>query len=186
MDGYVTLGVAAKTVGVSLNTYQEAFYLSRTVDERKGLVVNGVMMVPLSTVKSVMPHIPINLWPGNRFDRPGDDWLLVIDGRPVNGYPEYAATREGQIWSRVPRTDEERKGVIFWRRVGTSASVVTLANAEGAVSRSIHQVILETYIGPRPKGKEARHRNGDVTNNSLKNLCWGTHKDLAKKKGKRR
>ncbi|KKM63215.1 hypothetical protein LCGC14_1513630, partial [marine sediment metagenome] len=39
----------------------------------------------------------------------------------------------------------------------------------------IHRLILETYIGPRPKGMECRHLNGNPADNRFENLCWGTH-----------
>src|SRR5258706_1418925 len=40
----------------------------------------------------------------------------------------------------------------------------------------IHRLILETFIGPCPTGKEARHLDGDPSNNKLSNLEWGTPK----------
>lgn len=41
----------------------------------------------------------------------------------------------------------------------------------------IHQIVLEAFVGPRQPGLEARHRDGDPTNNRLDNLCWGTSAD---------
>jgi hypothetical protein len=41
-------------------------------------------------------------------------------------------------------------------------------------ARSIHRFVLETFVGPRPDGKEACHRDGDRTNNHLDNLRWDT------------
>ena len=35
-------------------------------------------------------------------------------------------------------------------------------------------MILETFVGPRPEGQQCRHLDGDKSNNSLVNLCWGT------------
>ena len=45
----------------------------------------------------------------------------------------------------------------------------------GLHSHTIHKLVLEAFRGPRPHGMEARHLDGDGTNNRLSNLCWGTH-----------
>jgi hypothetical protein len=44
-----------------------------------------------------------------------------------------------------------------------------------SVNRFVHQLVLETFIGPRPPGMEVRHViNNDPTDNRLVNLAWGT------------
>lgn len=40
----------------------------------------------------------------------------------------------------------------------------------------LHRVVLEAFVGPRPEGMVCRHLDGDKTNNSVSNLCWGTQK----------
>ena len=40
--------------------------------------------------------------------------------------------------------------------------------------RKVHHFVLETFVSPRPEGKECRHLNGDRTDNRLANLAWGT------------
>lgn len=40
--------------------------------------------------------------------------------------------------------------------------------------RLAHQLVLTAFVGPRPKGKVARHLDGDPTNNRKSNLRWGT------------
>lgn len=39
---------------------------------------------------------------------------------------------------------------------------------------SVHKLVLETFVGPRPEGMECRHLDGNKLNNRLENLCWGT------------
>ncbi len=41
--------------------------------------------------------------------------------------------------------------------------------------RFVHHLVLETFIGPRPKGMEARHLDDVKANNHEDNLCWGAH-----------
>lgn len=40
--------------------------------------------------------------------------------------------------------------------------------------RMIHRVVAEAFIGPRPKGCEILHNDGDKTNFRLSNLRYGT------------
>ncbi len=39
---------------------------------------------------------------------------------------------------------------------------------------SVHSLALTSFVGPRAPGMEARHLNGDPTDNRLVNLAWGT------------
>lgn len=50
----------------------------------------------------------------------------------------------------------------------------------------IHILILKTFVGERPPGKEARHKNGIRTDNRLSNLCWGTKKQNARDRKRER
>jgi len=46
----------------------------------------------------------------------------------------------------------------------------------------VHRLLMETFIGPCPKGMECRHLDGNPQNNKLNNLCWGSHSDNEKDK----
>lgn len=41
-------------------------------------------------------------------------------------------------------------------------------------SRKIHQLVLETFVGLRPPGMVACHKDDNPANNHLDNLYWGT------------
>ena len=41
----------------------------------------------------------------------------------------------------------------------------------------VHRLVLETFIGLPPAGREACHNDGRHQNNRLSNLRWGTHKE---------
>ena len=47
----------------------------------------------------------------------------------------------------------------------------------GGSRRRVHHLSLETFIGPRPPGKNGLHWDDDPKNNLLMNLRWGTQAD---------
>jgi hypothetical protein len=53
--------------------------------------------------------------------------------------------------------------------------VVTLSGNGVKVKRKVHQLVLESFVGPCPEGMEACHNDGNELNNSLSNLRWDTH-----------
>ena len=48
-----------------------------------------------------------------------------------------------------------------------------------SLTKKIHRLVLETYVGLCPEGMECRHLDGNPKNNNLYNLSWGTHKENA-------
>jgi len=44
----------------------------------------------------------------------------------------------------------------------------------------VHRLVLETFIGPCPKGKEGCHNDGNKENNFIGNLRWDTKKENCK------
>lgn len=47
----------------------------------------------------------------------------------------------------------------------------------GKVTSFVHTLVAAAFLGPRPEGMQVRHADGDRTNNTLGNLCYGTPKD---------
>lgn len=43
----------------------------------------------------------------------------------------------------------------------------------------IHRAVLEAFVGPCPSGQEARHLDGNPSQNTLDNLAWGTRQENA-------
>ena len=44
-------------------------------------------------------------------------------------------------------------------------------------SRSVHHLVLEAFVGPRPAGLVTRHGPEGVASNALRNLCYGTQRE---------
>jgi hypothetical protein len=58
-------------------------------------------------------------------------------------------------------------------------STVLLCMGYRQVQRKVHLLVLEAFVGPRPKGMLGLHKDDDTFNNRLSNLYWGTHRDNA-------
>ena len=53
--------------------------------------------------------------------------------------------------------------------------IVTLCDTENSHhTRPVHRLVLETFVRPKNPGEECRHLDGNIRNNALTNLCWGT------------
>lgn len=46
-------------------------------------------------------------------------------------------------------------------------------------TKRVHVLVLEAFVGPRPAGFDACHRDDDQSNNALSNLKWGTRRENA-------
>lgn len=52
-------------------------------------------------------------------------------------------------------------------------------------SRTVHSIVLEAFVGPRPSSRhECRHIDGVKTNCNLNNLSWGTYEENQRDKVK--
>lgn len=75
-------------------------------------------------------------------------------------------------------TQQFHKGKVLTAGPGWSGRpTITLHSPGRRITRSVHQLVLEAFMGPRPPGKEALHWDDDRTNNQLSNLRWGTRSE---------
>lgn len=99
--------------------------------------------------------------------------------KPVVGYEEfYEVSDAGRVRSLTRRTPVGvRVGRILKPRRHKNGGhrYVQLCRDGGCVSRTVHRLVLETFLGPRPEGMEACHfPDRDPGNNRLANLRWDT------------
>ena len=93
--------------------------------------------------------------------------------KPIPNWPEYEITPTGEIWSvRCER----------WLKPSMAAGYkhIVLYRGKKEIGKSVHCLILETYVGPCPAGMEACHNNGVKTDNRLDNLRWDTRSNNQK------
>lgn len=103
--------------------------------------------------------------------------------KAIDGEPGYRACDDGSIWSQWQRTGKAGGGTTHvigttWKRLKPHVRKrdgrlqVCLSNGR----RYVHQLILETFVGPCPQDMEAMHADDNPANNRLDNLSWGTHR----------
>lgn len=97
--------------------------------------------------------------------------------RDVAGFPGYRVGDDGSVWSRRLAIRGERMGD-DWHRLNPvprrGYPRVGLWRDSKLHWRSVHALVLNAFIGPRPEGMECCHEDGDKTNNRLSNIRWDT------------
>jgi hypothetical protein len=87
--------------------------------------------------------------------------------RVVLGCEAYEVSNEGQVRrnGRILKTLKSKTGHLS----------VTLSTYPTKKQAGVHQLVLLAFVGPAPKGAEARHYpDRDPSNNRLSNLSWAT------------
>lgn len=110
--------------------------------------------------------------------------------KDIPGYEgRYQASTEGRIRSVDHRVRVVAHGTEATRLVrgrvlrpgryerGGHVSVVL---GHGANGSPVHQLIMQTFVGPAPSGCEVCHNNGDPTDNRLINLRYDTRSENIK------
>lgn len=93
--------------------------------------------------------------------------------KTIKNFPDYAVSTYGRV-KRITVGQATRIGHILKPGIGGSGYLhVSLApRGKKHKPKTIHRIVLETFISPCPEGKECNHRDGNKTNNCLKNLEW--------------
>ena len=106
--------------------------------------------------------------------------------KPVNGYVGiYEVSSHGRVRSvdrAITRSDGQvhrRKGKLLRTPLSTGGGYPFLRlSAQGKTQvRTVHSLVAEAFIGPRPEGREVCHNDGNPANNRLDNLRYGTSSD---------
>ena len=103
--------------------------------------------------------------------------------RPIRGYEtRYEVSSHGRVRAIFPRYRHVHwiGRVLNPSQDGQGYKHLTLVSASGERRRrSVHHLVLDSFLGTRPLGCEALHRDGNPENNSISNLAWGTRKENA-------
>src|SRR5262245_39281520 len=103
--------------------------------------------------------------------------------REIPGFPAYRVGNDGSVWTRRRKGGNDRGANRLtnnWRlmklhRHGGYVRVNLVGDGVN-VSRAVHCLVLEAFVGPCPPGMEACHfPDSNRANNNLSNLRWDTH-----------
>lgn len=98
----------------------------------------------------------------------------IFQWRPIAGFDEYFISTNGEIKNiKTNRTLKPLKS----GSGGKYRSVILWKNKVSVGPRYIHRLVLETFVGPAPDGKQCAHLDGNPENNKLINLKWVTPKE---------
>lgn len=93
------------------------------------------------------------------------------------GFPLYEVSDQGRVRS-LSREFPRHVGKVLKHAVGRKGHHhVCLSNNGHAKTFSVHILVLEAFVCPRPEGLIGLHRDDDKTNNRVENLYWGTYSD---------
>ncbi len=96
--------------------------------------------------------------------------------KTIEGFPNYMIGSDGSVWSN------QRTRGLPWRKLSPGTDTdgykhVVLRRDNKSHLRKVHQLVLESFVGPRPDGMVCRHfPDRTRSNNDLDNLSWGTPK----------
>ena len=98
---------------------------------------------------------------------------MVEEWREIPG-TLYSVSSEGRIASRKRGKEKFLRPAL----AGNGYLMVVLRTPTASGSRTIHSVVGEVFLGPRPTQKhQINHKNGDKTDNQVGNLEWITAKE---------
>lgn len=95
--------------------------------------------------------------------------------RPVVGYEQhYEVSDQGRV-RRIGAATGARPGRVLKNQAASNGyQRIKLAVAGRNRDYSIHVLVLEAFVCPRPAGKEVNHINSDRKDNRIANLEWVT------------
>ena len=114
-----------------------------------------------------------------------DTFEPTIEYRDIPGFPGYRIGTDGSVWSSR-QLNKGHRGQ--WHRLHIrvtntrqhlSVSLQDSVTKRGK-TRFIHSILLEAFVGPRPPGMLALHKNDIPHDNRLDNLYWGTESEQAR------
>lgn len=108
-----------------------------------------------------------------------------VQFKAIPDYPGYRAGDDGSIWVREAFNVSMGSGPERWRQVVPTPVKygylkLQVRGPSGRKLRFVHRLVLEAFVGPRPRGMVCRHfPDRNPSNNRLDNLQWGTCRENA-------
>jgi len=187
--GYLSVGLSHPSLGkqtVNLHTLVATHFL--------GPVGPGMVVVHADRdrANNAADNLRIVTWreacrlsaphkPKARGYRPGDGDLPPeasgVEWRELPGFGgRYYASSAGDIWTRFNRNG---RGAMFSKDADRRIKYLNcvLRRPDGTqVTRTVHSIIAEAFLGPRPQGLYVCHRDDNPRNNAVANLYYAAPK----------
>ncbi len=116
--------------------------------------------------------------------------LPELEGEEIRHVPEwpgYAVTDQGRVFGC--RSKHPRNGFRYqtWAEIAATKGhrgywVISLTKGGRRRQWKLHQLVLLTFVGPKPDGMQGCHYDDNPDNNCLDNLRWDTPSENAKDK----
>lgn len=94
----------------------------------------------------------------------------------IPGYSDYLVDENGTVVS----TKGGEWFVMKPHATNVGYLRVKLSNGPHQRKHSVHKLVMTSFVGPVPEGKQINHKDGDKTNNTLSNLEYVTPKENIK------
>lgn len=96
--------------------------------------------------------------------------------KPVVGFQgKYEVSSIGRVRSLIQQPSKHREFMRTRTCKDGRLLVVIYGPPCKQHTRSVHRLVAEAFIGPRPVGKQVNHKNGDFLDNRAENLEYVTH-----------
>lgn len=96
--------------------------------------------------------------------------MITTEFYPIAGHPGYSISKDGRVYShsrnKLLKLDTQHG---CYRKSPTYCRV----RIDKKKCR-VHQLVLDTFVGPKPKGWVVNHKDGDKQNNHVDNLEYVT------------
>ena len=100
-----------------------------------------------------------------------------VEYRDIAGFPGYRLGSDGTLWSRKRNAGAWGD----WRQLtchpwgNRKQYRMAILSRDGKMyRRTLHILMLEVFVGPRPNGMDGCHEDDNQANNRLGNLRWDT------------
>lgn len=100
--------------------------------------------------------------------------------RPVVGWEDlYLVSSHGRVRSlhKGRGVKNSSDGILKFRSLIWGYPRVILTRKGKPSSRSVHSLVIEAFVGPRPEGMDVCHNDGNPLNSHVSNLRYGTRSE---------
>lgn len=98
--------------------------------------------------------------------------------KPVKGYEgKYEISNHGRVKSLDSHHISHKEKIMKPWEANKKYLYITLRNGSVKKTYAVHQLVLDTFVGVNPGGKQCAHWDGSPHNNHVNNLRWATAKE---------